>query len=161
MKKLLMILPAFALVFAFAASADAWARRSSDDDLNVSNSNVARINQDVDADAETGENRTSRGDITTGRADALADALVDVNRNEAVVRAACNCYDDVTVRNTNRLYVEQDVDADADTGDNVIMSRYSDRHSHGGSDIETGEAVSSAYGDIVGNVNVVRVSSRR
>lgn len=157
-----MILPAFALAFALAASADAWTQWS-DDDLDVSNYNKARINQDVDADSDTGDNRLSRGDITTGRADALADADIDVNRNEAVVRAGCDCYDDVTVRNTNRMYIDQDVDADADTGDNSVGSKHSKttRHSRGGDDIETGEAISSAYGSIVGNVNVTRVSSRR
>lgn len=161
MKKVLMLMPAFALAFALAASADARGGRSNDD-LGVSNYNTAHIHQDVDADSDSGDNRASRGDITTGRADALANGSIDVNRNSASVRAACMCYDDITVRNTNRMYVNQDVDADADSGDNSTGSRYSkySRYSHRGeSDITTGDAISSAYGSIVGNVNVARVSS--
>lgn len=174
MKKILMTLPVFAFAMAFAASASAtYYHHRSSDDLNVRSSNYADIENDVEATSDSGDNRIrgGRGDntILTGRADSLATSETEANSNGTDLSGVnCNCFDDVTVRSNNRAYVDNDVEAKSDSGDNSIRggghSMPSARslnvggHSRGGGDnlIDTGDAIATADSWTLVNSNVTR-----
>jgi hypothetical protein len=168
MKKILMTLPAFALALALAAPVSAtW--RSSNDELNVTSRNSANVTNNVDSWSSTGRNsvRGGSGDSTilTGLADSFAKSGTEANYNATDLRGAgCNCFDDVTVRSSNRATVTNNVSAESKTGGNVISGGYSKpnvrsfgHHSSRGSDdslIHTGNAISTSESWTMLNTNM-------
>jgi len=130
MKKVASLLGAGALLFGMVGSAFAFDfHHFFGSDTRVRN--YARVTNDVDVDADSGDNEIGGkfvfgGRIRTGDATAGAEVLNDVNYTEL----GCGCDGDLSAR------VRNDVDVDADSGDNEVHGMFV----HGGS-IRTGSAL--------------------
>lgn len=130
-------------------------------ELNLTQTNGAFVLNNVETEAETGDNSAGSGRISTGNA--YADSLVSTsaNSNSARLNVDCGCYDKVNVRQGNLALVMNDVETEADTGDNNVSGEGEKRHHHhssGGSVIRTGNATAiSTVGTIV-NSNVAVVN---
>ncbi|KKU10297.1 MAG: hypothetical protein UX13_C0015G0006 [Candidatus Woesebacteria bacterium GW2011_GWB1_45_5] len=117
MKKIASLVGAGALLFSMVAPSFAFFDFLSDD---ISIRNYGRVSNDIEVEAETGDNEISGfkvfgGRIRTGDAFAVADVSNLVNTTSL----DCGCLDgDLTVRNYGRVY--NDVDVEAETGDNEI-----------------------------------------
>jgi hypothetical protein len=175
MKKILLSLPAFALAMALAFPVMAYSRgympRHSDDDLNVSSNNSANVTNNVDSWSSTGRNSVRGGDdstILTGIADSFAKSGTEANYNATDISGAgCNCFDDVTVRSSNRATVMNNVNAGSKTGGNVVSGGYSmpnvrsfgHHPSRGGDDslVDTGDAISTAESWTMVNTNMTKL----
>ena len=130
MKKFAMLAGSAALLLTMVTGVMA-SRRHGDE---VSIRNYARVTNDVETKADSGDNEISgrvvrRGRIETGNASATSDVFSDVNTTSL----GCGCADDLTIRNNAR--VRNDVDTRADSGDNEIHGHYV-----GGGVIDTGRA---------------------
>jgi len=129
MKKLTALAGAGAMLLGMAGPAFAglsdWFGGSSS--LTVRNS--ALVINKTETEAETGDNETGGGGfIWTGNA--YASALVGNDVNSTFV-AGCDCYDDVTVRNS--AFVYNNTETEAETGDNDTGGgRHHSRHGSGG-----------------------------
>jgi len=153
MKKTITLTAVAALMLVLAAgsaSANNYRRYNSNrnNDSKLMVSNMARVTNEVETEAETGENAlygkyVRGGRIVTGSANAASVLTNDVNRTEA----GCDCYDNVKVR--NRASVDNYLETEADSGDNEISARRSLR----GGMIRTGNA--GAASDVMNVVNTV------
>jgi hypothetical protein len=125
MKKIAALAGAGAMLLAMAGPALGgldWFGGSSS--LTVRNS--ALVINKTETEAETGDNETGGGGfIWTGNA--YASALVGNDVNNTFV-AGCDCYDDVTVRNS--AFVYNNTETEAETGDNETGGGR--RHRRGG-----------------------------
>lgn len=127
MKKMFMVLPAFALAFAFAASASAFYFPTFNDELVVKSYNNAHIYNTTEAKSDSGDNSTmfnkgsGSGNIVTGSALSLSESNLAVNSNVTTLGAPCNCFDDVTVKSKNHAFVINKTMAEAETGDNSTV----------------------------------------
>lgn len=117
-----MVLPAFA---------EGHRGNRGNDELEVKNYNRAYITNNVDSESNTGYNEANRnagiGRITTGNA--VADSLSNTTANENRTVIECtDCLmgiDKMEVKNSNSIRVKNDVEADADTGNNEANSNKS------------------------------------
>lgn len=159
MKKLFMVLPAFVLAMAVAASASAFL--FSDDELKIKSSNSAVVTSNTSAASNTGGNHTGMnfggGNILTGSAGSLAKSHLGVNSNLTAMSAPCNCYDDVTVKSRNSAIVLSNTSAASNTGSNGTMFNVGGYL--GGGNIMTGGASSAAGSWTVVNSNVTALGS--
>lgn len=125
----------------------AFHRWSSDD---ISIRNYARVSNDIEVEATTGDNEIEGfgirgGRISTGTATAYGTLKNDVNYNEI----GCDCTDgDLTVRNTAR--VRNELEVKAESGDNEIEG-----FMVGGGRIRTGTAYADGLVENFVNTNVV------
>lgn len=184
MKKYFAIIPAFAVAFAFTVAPafasfyryDSHRDYRSEDKIEVENWNNADVDNDVEADSNTGKNDANRnrnvGRIDTGRADALATADTTANSNETAINV--RSYDRIEVKNRNEADVDNDVEADSNTGYNDANNNGStpapylrtSRHHHmpvvqtnnGRGVINTGDAISTAQAVNMLNSNVTRIN---
>jgi len=149
MKKIASLMGAGALVLAMAIPAFAYDRhqRFSDD---TRLSNYARVTNEVEVVADSGDNEidgffVTRGRISTGTATALGDVLTEANYN----KIGCNdCNGDLSVR--NRASVRNEVEVRADSGDNEIDGGFV-----GGGRIRTGAARGDGIVTTTVNTNIV------
>lgn len=163
MKKVLMLMPAFALAFALAASADAASVE--DDDLSVSSNNNVGVSQSATSMSNSGVNAAFSGRVSTGKAKSLSALEVNVNRNTTDIEDAC-CFDDVSVSSNNHIGASQNSYAKSNTGVNVATGAVFPVRGYCGMPrivvrggvVETGEASSTATGLVMGNTNVTRIS---
>ena len=160
----------------------------SDSDINVAQTttttvvqnNTANISNDVDADAETGENNASYNtggsvSIDTGDATTAVALSTTANSNVAEVNGCCeadvdveisgNGYDsdndavltlvnDTQVYQNNYAKIKNDVDADSDTGDNDA-----NYNTGGNVSVETGDATTSVLIKNKVNANLAQIGS--
>ena len=137
MKKVASLVGAGALLFGMVGSAFALDfHHFFGSDTRVRN--YARVTNDVDVDADSGDNEIGGkfvfgGRIRTGEATAVGDVFNDVNYTEL----GCGCDGDLSIR--NRARVRNEVDVDADSGDNEVHGMFV----HGGS-IHTGGAMAGS-----------------
>ena len=124
-------------------------------DIKITTNNNATVSNNVDVKADTGNNEIkSKGTIVTGNAVAMADLVNVVNSNDVKVKTPCDCPGDITIKTNNDACVSNDVDVDADTGDNEIKGKKS-KKSKG--TIVTGNATSYANVMNLVNDNIIRV----
>lgn len=159
MKKIFMVLPAFALALALAAPAFAQPPRPqgpSHDDLVVKSSNSAFVTANTTASSNTGFNSASMnlggGNIMTGMAGSSSGSNLSVNSNLTRASVPCNCYDDVTIKSRNSAVVMSNTSANSNTGGNKTMLNVGGYL--GGGNIMTGAAGSEAGSWTVVNSNV-------
>ena len=177
MKKMLYIIPAFALAFAATAAFANYDRyRSDSSEINVEVENDADIDNNTAAISNTGLNSASgmsgmimqrshhsrggisMGVVATGEAVAGNDVLTQANNSTTTVDAPCSW----CTRNTD---IEVDVENDADVDNNTaaIANTGANRASGFGSGIAgglvlTGRAESGNIITTVVNTSVTRVS---
>lgn len=120
----------------------------SSDDTTIRN--YARVTNDVEVEAETGDNEVGGmmvwgGRIRTGFAEAWGTLTNRVNWNNV----DCDCADgDVTV--SNRAMVRNDIEVEAETGDNEIHGMFVK-----GGRIRSGGAYADGLVENVVNTNIV------
>lgn len=148
-------------------------------DINIDQYNKARVNNDVNVDAETGENNANgnTGDggvsITTGNAKTDVSLSTTANFNSATVGGDngdnggtlslwitgngsnsdndinVDLDSDVNIDQDNKAYIDNDVNVDADTGDNDANNNTGD----GDVVIDTGDAKADVTVDNLVNFN--------
>lgn len=161
------------------SSSDNDAKVTTSTTTTVVQSNEAKVSNNVDSDATTGNNDANDntgGDVTisTGNAEANVDVSNELNANQADVNG-CNCendadvlisgngsysdntaklktYNDVEVFQTNAAAVSNDIDTDAKTGDNDA-----ERNTGGDVTIMTGNASTDVDVKTQANSNVANV----
>lgn len=181
MKKLFVILPAFAFAFALSFSAASASfmfphfpmHQSSG--IEVNSSNDAYVLNDVSATANTGDNEANHngdskkkhrgywgawsygggsglGEIMTG--DAFADNTVDTtaNSNDIEIDSDCGCKGKIKVNADNQASVKNYVTASANTGYNVA------NHNGGTGSITTGDALAQNSVANLLNSNVIKIT---
>lgn len=148
MKRIASILGAGTLLLGMAIPTFAYVRHHrSSDDTRVSN--YARVTNDVEVKADTGDNEIEgfmvhRARISSGAASANSTVLTDANYNEI----ACNdCNGDLSIRNSAR--VRNEVEVRADSGDNEVEGWLS------GGRISTGPAAAGSLVDNIVNTNII------
>lgn len=128
-----------------------------DPSVNIDVNNHANIDNNIDADANTGDNRGG-AQITTGGA--YADALSDTRANRNDVWATIPEDGKVVIDVDNDAHIDNDIDADADTGDNSVHSSRIGRFFHSFrtlGTITTGDATAYATAMTIVNDSVVTV----
>lgn len=177
MKKAIYVFPALALAFALAAlQADAFGFSfgGHQSGVEVENVNEAEVINDVKAKSDTGDNEANwnSGDaeIVTGPARSSALSDTTANSNETVIDRPCRCKGKIEVKNYNGAGVLNEVEAEAETGDNeakgnggfVMFGLHSlngNGHSYnrGETEIHTGSATAEAQSWTLLNSNVTRI----
>jgi hypothetical protein len=160
MKKIFMVLPAFALALALAAPVSAW-WMPSNDELKVSSSNNAAVVNATTATSKTGGNTTlfnkgmMSGNISTGSAGSIAESHLTLNGNATGISAPCNnCYDDVTVKSKNNAFVMNTTNATSMTGGNKTVGNGGYVFGGGSGNVASGAAESAAGSWLVVNSNI-------
>ncbi len=132
-------------------------------DILVVNDNDAKVTNNVNVSASTGDNKIvavkgggNSGDISTGDATAFSTVENYVNDNTTKVSASCRrgCTADIKVINKNDARVRNTVDVSASTGGNGIVAVKGGGNS---GDIRTGDAYADSLVVNVVNTNVTRI----
>ena len=154
-KKLAVTGTAAALLLSSAVPA--FAGHWSNDDLSLRIKNWAYVKNNVNTEANTGNNKIKASDnveggkIKTGNAEALSDVYNEVNNNFV---SLCDClgdFDDATIKVKNGAKVKNYVYTSANTGHNQIRSH----DEVNGGRIRTGDAGAAGFVSNVVNTNVL------
>ena len=170
MKKILAIVPVIALVIGFSSMASA---HSSDPNLAVTNSNKAKVINNISSSSDTGDNfiRGPRGaaaavlgqsSLGTGAASATSQSQTTGNGTSisataptvgtTIVRSdgsSISIAPKNNVTNTNTAFVKNNVSSDANSGNNKII---------GSAAMTTGDASSSSSSVTLLNSSVIAVN---